>query len=110
MTTFGTGSGVGTTPVLCLCALTHAYLLFSVFPYAGYFALFLLNGASRADVGDRSDEPLSDYIARVSERIPDGLSVDTVGVYAGMLSSAFTFGRLLGFGPWKRMRMRYGNR
>jgi len=110
MTTFGTGSGVGTTPVVCLCALTHTYLLFSVFPYAGYFALFLLNGASGADVGDRSDEPLSDYIAGVSERIPDGLSVDTVGVYAGMLSSAFTFGRLLGFGPWKRMRMRYGER
>ena len=84
------------TAVLCLCALTHTYLLFSVFPYAGYFCLYLVDvGASPHD-GDANHPP--------------PLSVDTIGLHVGLLGSAFAAGRLLGFGFWKRARDRYGER
>jgi len=58
-------SGRGALAVLCLCAFTHSYLLFSVFPYGAYYALHLLDGDGG---GDSS-----------SGRV----TVDTVGVYAG---------------------------
>ncbi|KAL9180476.1 hypothetical protein ACHAXT_010929 [Thalassiosira profunda] len=79
------------TAVLCLCALTHTYLLFSVFPYAGYFCLYLVNGGDDAN----HQQPLS---------------VDTVGLYVGLLGSAFAAGRLLGFRAWKRARDQFGER
>lgn len=77
-----------TTTVLGLCAFTHTYLIFSVFPYAGYFALFLLGDTNNAK--------------------NNGLSVDTIGLYVGVFSSAFTLGRTLAFFPWKKIRSRWG--
>ena len=72
------------TVSLCLAAVTHSFLLFSFFPYAGYMAVYLLGGGS--------------------------LNVDNVGPYAGLLGAAFTFGRFLGFLPWKLARRRLGER
>lgn len=89
-----TSSRRGTTAVLCISALTHAYLLFSVFPYAGYFALFLLADDENDDAANTSNK----------------LSVDSIGIYVGLLSSAFTLGRLFGFVPWKKIRSRYGEK
>ena len=58
-------SGRGALAVLCLCAFTHSYLLFSVFPYGAYYALHLLDG-------DGGGDSSSGWV-----------TVDTVGVYAG---------------------------
>uniref|UniRef100_A0A7S4ATL8 Uncharacterized protein n=1 Tax=Pseudo-nitzschia australis TaxID=44445 RepID=A0A7S4ATL8_9STRA len=76
----------GTTLSLCLAAATHSFLLFSFFPYAGYMAMTLLdnNGGS--------------------------VTVNNVGIYTGMLGATFTFGRFLGFLPWKFARNRLGGK
>jgi len=97
--------GSGTTAVLMFCSLTQTYLLFSILPYAGYFALFLLrDGDGSSDIinnnnGDDEDEGLL-----------LSLSLDTIGIYVGLLDAAFTFGRLLGYGPWRKLRTRYGEK
>ena len=72
---------------LFLCAFTHAYLLFSILPYAGYFAVYLVNDADH-------------------ERV----TIDSVGIYVGLLGSSFTLGRTLGFRPWKLARLFLGER
>ena len=64
----------------CFVAVTHAYLLFHCAPYLGYMAYDLLQPS-----GSR-------------------VSLDSVGGYAGLLGTAFTTGRCLGFVPWKRLR------
>lgn len=89
------GGSMATTAVLCLCALTHTYLLFSVFPYAGYFALFLLDGGGGGGSGGGGG---------------GDLSVDNVGIYVGLLGTAFVFGRLVGFWMWKRARSKFGEK
>ena len=64
--------GRGALAVLCLCAFTHSYLLFSVFPYGAYYALHLLGEAGRSG---------------------GWVTVDTVGVYAGEFTSALSIRR-----------------
>ena len=71
---------------LCLAAATHSFLLFSFFPYAGYMAVSLLDNGR------------------------NGVTVDNVGIYAGLLGAAFTIGRFLGFVPWKMCRTRLGEK
>ena len=63
----GPASGRGALAVLCLCAFTHSYLLFSVFPYGAYYALHLLDDDAAGEEGSWSGR----------------VTVDTVGVYAG---------------------------
>ena len=74
---------------LCLAAATHSFILFSFFPYAGYMSVNLLNNNNNSN---------------------DSITVDNVGIYAGMLGAAFTFGRFLGFVPWKFVRDRLGGK
>ena len=88
----GGSSDRGTTVVLCFCALTHSYLIFSVLPYAGYFALFLLEKNNTATNNNNGDD---------DGAIRGRLTMDSIGIYAGLLGSAFTSGRLLSLVPWK---------
>eukprot|EP00536_Pseudo-nitzschia_multiseries_P004134 jgi/Psemu1/187363/e_gw1.67.157.1 len=76
----------GATLSLCLAAVAHSFLLFSFFPYAGYMAIALLdnNGGN--------------------------VTVDNVGIYAGLLGAVFSLGRFLGFLPWKIVRNRLGGK
>lgn len=76
----------GATASLCLVAITHTYLLFHCFPYIGYMALTL-----------RHDLVFGNSV-----------TVDSVGWYAGLLGTAFTSGRCLGFVPWKTIRQTLG--
>lgn len=82
----------GTIFSLCLAAATHSFLLFSFFPYAGYMSVGLLNN------NDNNNNNASH------------ITVDNVGIYAGMLGAVFTFGRFLGFVPWKIVRNRLGGK
>ena len=70
---------------LCLAGITHSFLLFSFFPYAGYMSVSLLEE-------DRT------------------VTVNNIGVYAGMLGAAYTLGRFLGFLPWKVVRKSLGEK
>jgi len=58
---------VATTVALCLCMLTHSYLLISVFPYSGYMVVAL--------------HPSED------------VTTDTAGSYAGWIAASFMAGR-----------------
>jgi hypothetical protein len=69
------------TASLCLTSITHTYLLFHCAPYVGYMAVAL-----------QDDKDLFH------------MTVNSVGWYAGLLGTAFTTGRCLGFVPWKRLR------
>jgi len=74
---------------LCLAGATHSFLLFSFFPYAGYMGVTLLNNDNNAN---------------------NDVTVNNVGIYAGMLGAAFTLGRFLGFLPWKVLRKSLGEK
>ena len=74
------GLVVWTTVALCLCMLTHSYLLISVFPYSGFLALHLL---------DVEDE-------------------DSAAQYAGLIASAFMVGRATTSIFWGWAADRYG--
>ena len=76
----------GAVLALCLAGATHSFLLFSFFPYAGYMGVTLL------------------------EHTNHDVTVNNVGIYAGMLGAAFTFGRFLGFIPWKTGRKILGEK
>ena len=78
----------GATVALCLAAATHSFLLFSFFPYAGYMAVTLLQ-----------NHPPTPIIYTNGAVVP--MTVNNVGVYAGMLGTTFTLGRFVGFVPWK---------
>jgi MFS family permease len=60
------------TAALCSCSLIHAFVLISVFPYAGYMVMLLL----------------------------PHLTPETVGPYAGLIASSFMFGRSFSAYPW----------
>ena len=72
---------------LCIAGATHSFLLFSFFPYAGYMGVSLLEDNDQRDV-----------------------TVNNVGIYAGLLGATFTLGRFLGFLPWKFARKSLGEK
>jgi MFS family permease len=65
---------------LCLCTFCNAYLLISPFPYSGYMAIHLV----------------------------DGLTPETTGFYAGLLSSSFMVGRGCSSYAWGHFSDTYG--
>jgi MFS family permease len=73
-------SYAASTVALCLCTLTHAYLLISVFPYAGFLAIDLIPGTNS----------------------------ETAGSYAGLIASMFMLGRTLSSYGWGKLADRYG--
>jgi len=77
------------TASLCLVAITHTYLLFHCFPYVGYMTVSLLH----------HDRP--------HHHVDHHVTVDSVGIYAGLLGSAFTLGRCLSFVPWSLLRKQH---
>lgn len=70
------------TFALCICMLTHSYLLISVFPYSGFLAIHLLH--------------------------LQGESEDSAGPYAGLISASFMAGRAVFAFFWGRIADRYG--
>lgn len=68
------------TLALCLCTLTHAYLLISVFPYAGFMAMDLI----------------------------DGVNEENAGMYAGLIGASFMAGRALTSYQWGKWADTYG--
>jgi len=79
-----------------MAAITHSFILFSFFPLSGYYALFLLNNSEDNDYATTSTAK--------------AVTVNNVGLYAGMLGSVFTLGRFLGFVPWKFIRSTLGEK
>lgn len=69
------------TLALCLCTLTHAYLLISVFPYSGYLAIDLL---------------------------PNVANEENAGSFAGLLASSFMVGRSISSYAWGKWADKYG--
>jgi hypothetical protein len=65
---------------LCLCMLTHSYLLISVFPYSGYMAIHMIESATE----------------------------ETAGSYAGLIASAFMLGRGTTGYLWGKVADSYG--
>ena len=63
---------VPSTIALCLCTLTHSYLLISVFPYSGYMAIDLLSSVNEENAGS----------------------------YAGWIASSFMLGRAISSYAW----------
>jgi MFS family permease len=68
------------TVALCLCTLTHAYLLISVFPYAGFMAIDLIEDANEENAGS----------------------------YAGFIAASFMAGRSLTAYAWGKWADVYG--
>lgn len=75
-----TKANVGSTFALCLCALTHAYLSVSVFPYAGFMAIDLIEGVDQENAGS----------------------------YAGLIASSFMVGRFISSYWWGKIADTYG--
>jgi MFS family permease len=68
------------TIALCVCALTHSYLLISVFPYSGFMAIELVPSANEENAGS----------------------------YAGLIASAFMIGRAITSYSWGKAADVYG--
>jgi MFS family permease len=68
------------TVSLCLCSLINAYLMVSVFPYAGFLCVRFIPSANEENAGS----------------------------YAGLLESSFMLGRTLTSYAWGRTSDRYG--
>jgi MFS family permease len=69
-----------TTVALCVCMLTHSYLLISVFPYSGFLVIHLLQVKNEDDAAK----------------------------YAGLIASAFMVGRATTSVLWGHAADRYG--
>jgi len=68
------------TAAMCMCSLVHAYLLISVFPYAGYMVIDLI----------------------------DDVTEENAGTYAGLIASSFMAGRTLSSYHWGKLADVYG--
>eukprot|EP00536_Pseudo-nitzschia_multiseries_P004215 jgi/Psemu1/187586/e_gw1.69.40.1 len=68
------------TAALAFSVLAHSFLLVSVFPYAGFFAMHLI----------------------------PGLTEETAGTYAGLIGASFMAGRTLSSFEWGKAADRYG--
>lgn len=71
---------VASTIALCMCTLTHSYLLISVFPYSGFMAIELLPSVDEENAGS----------------------------YAGFIASSFMLGRSLTSYAWGKIADSYG--
>ena len=69
------------TAALCACSFTNAYLMISVFPYAGYMVMDLME---------------------------DRVTQDNVGTYAGLIASSFMAGKTLSAYAWGKASDVYG--
>jgi MFS family permease len=69
------------TAALCTCSFMNAFLMISVFPYAGYMVMELLG---------------------------DSVNQDNVGTYAGLITSSFMLGRTLSAFFWGKAADTYG--
>lgn len=69
------------TAALCVCTLTHSYLLISVFPYSGFMVIQLL---------------------------PNVVDHENAGAYAGLLASSYMFGRAISAYTWGKLADTYG--
>eukprot|EP00562_Extubocellulus_spinifer_P013031 CAMPEP_0178545144 /NCGR_PEP_ID=MMETSP0697-20121206/3489_1 /TAXON_ID=265572 /ORGANISM="Extubocellulus spinifer, Strain CCMP396" /LENGTH=509 /DNA_ID=CAMNT_0020177699 /DNA_START=1631 /DNA_END=3156 /DNA_ORIENTATION=- len=67
---------------LCTCTFVQAYLLISIFPYAGYMSIDLI----------------------------PALTEENAGTYAGLLASAFMAGRTISAYPWGVVADTYGRK
>ena len=74
------GGHTVSTIALCACSLINAYLAISVFPYAGYMVMEVMEGVDR----------------------------DNVGTYAGLIASSFMGGRTLSAFHWGKVADMYG--
>jgi MFS family permease len=70
------------TLALCSCVLTMFYTIFNCFPYSGFMAMQLV----------------------------DGLTHETAGTYAGILSSSFMIGRAFSSYAWGKLADIYGRK
>jgi len=70
------------TMALCSCVLTMFYLLMNCFPYSGFMAMSLV----------------------------PGLTEESAGTYAGILSSSFMVGRAISSYPWGKIADVYGRK
>lgn len=77
----GANHHVVSTAALCFCSFMNAYLVISVFPYAGYMVMELGGGK---------------------------FTTANVGTYAGLLASSFMLGRTLSGVPWGKAADVYG--
>jgi MFS family permease len=68
------------TAALCICMLSHSYLLISVFPYSGFMAIDLI----------------------------DTVNEENAGSYAGFIASAFMIGRAVTSFGWGKAADTYG--
>jgi len=74
------GIPISTFFSLCFCTMTYSYLVISVFPYAAYMVVNLVDSANQ----------------------------DTAGSYAGLLASCFHFGIFLTAVKWGQAADLYG--
>lgn len=73
---------LSSTVALCLCTLSHSWLLISVFPYSGFMAMALVPGVNKENAGS----------------------------YAGLLASAFMVGRAATSYAWGKSADIYGRK
>jgi MFS family permease len=82
---------------LCLSVGSVTYTVLSVLPYSGYMALHLMDKKTSKD--NNPDTAAATGIA---------LTTDTIGWYAGILSSAWHVGSACSASAWSRAADRYG--
>jgi MFS family permease len=78
--TGGITAGAVPTTALCACSFINAYLMISVFPYAGFMVMSLMQS----------------------------VTVDNAGTYAGLITSSFMAGRTLSAYMWGKAADIYG--
>lgn len=76
------------TAALCSCSLIHAYVLISVFPYAGYMVIDLIPRLTTETAGPQAGLLAASFMAgRASSSYPWGMLADTYGRKAVLISS-----------------------
>jgi MFS family permease len=91
------------TAALCICMLTHSYLIISVFPYSGFMAIDLIDTVDEENAGSYAGFIASAFmIGRACTSFGWGKAADTYGrtnvLYASLGLSCF-FSILFGLSP-----------
>jgi MFS family permease len=91
------------TAALCICMLSHSYLLISVFPYSGFMAIDLIDSVNEENAGSYAGFIASAFmIGRATTSFGWGKAADTYGrtsvLYASLGLSCF-FSILFGLSP-----------
>mmetsp|Transcript_513 Transcript_513/g.1042 ORF Transcript_513/g.1042 Transcript_513/m.1042 type:complete len:568 (+) Transcript_513:58-1761(+) len=96
--------------ILCSVSFIQAYLLVSVFPYAAYMSVYLLNNNASEPTTPSDHEHQWQRPFLEPRHSQAAITVEKVGPYAALFATSFMIGRTIAAHAWGKLADTYGRK